>query len=278
MIEVLQRLMIILERIRNMEVMNNTISIGIFGAIAAFGILNCILGYRLLRFWMMLSGFAIGAGAGFGLVYNSGIQEKYIYLAAMVALGIVLAIVAFLIYKAGIFILGAGLGLTLSIYIFHPTTSFVFFVCLLVGVGLGVLAMRFEKGVIIVGTSLLGGVMGGVALAKIGGMAEVPYGIGMSVGLAVLGMLIQFAINKDDGEEEDEEEEVIESTKSRQAEAAYQKEHLQDSPYDDFDYDDFNYDDFAFDEYDFEEKERREERKRKTQPQTGGSPPCLRRG
>lgn len=30
----------------------------IFGIILIFGIMNCILGYRLLRFWMMLGGFS----------------------------------------------------------------------------------------------------------------------------------------------------------------------------------------------------------------------------
>ena len=30
----------------------------IFAVILVFGVLNCILGYRLLRFWMMLGGFS----------------------------------------------------------------------------------------------------------------------------------------------------------------------------------------------------------------------------
>ena len=42
----------------------------IFAVILVFGVLNCILGYRLLRFWMMLCGFVIGAGIGFGAAYT----------------------------------------------------------------------------------------------------------------------------------------------------------------------------------------------------------------
>lgn len=52
--------------------------------------------------------------------------------------------------------------------------------------------------------------MAGISLAKIGDLADFPYGLGLSAGFAVLGMLIQFAINKsheEDEEEEDEEEE-----------------------------------------------------------------------
>lgn len=204
MLDILTRAVNIAERVRNMQELS-VIATGLFGVLLVFGIVNCILGYRLLRFWMMLFGFGIGAGLGLFGVYRSGSTDKTIYLAAMVAAGVVLAIVAFLIFKAGIFILGAGLGLTLSTYIIHPTTSFTFFVCLLVGVGLGVVAMRYEREVIIVGTSLLGGVLTGLSLAKLGGMAEIPYGLGMSAGAAILGMLIQFALNKPKYEEDEEE-------------------------------------------------------------------------
>ena len=126
---------------------------------------------------------------------------------AMAGLGIVLAIVSFLVYRAGIFVLGFGIGISLSIYLVHPTSSFSFFLCILVGVGLGILAMRYAKGVIIIGTSILGGVLAGFSIAKIGGLEQLPYGIGMAVGIALLGMLIQFAINKDRYDDDDEEDE-----------------------------------------------------------------------
>ena len=49
--------------------------------------------------------------------------------------------------------------------------------------------------------------MAGISLAKIGDLADFPYGLGLSAGFAVLGMLIQFAINKSHEEEEEDEEE-----------------------------------------------------------------------
>lgn len=205
MTDILMRIMSIAERIRGMQELS-TIAMGVFGVLLLFGIMNCLLGFRLLRFWMMLFGFLLGAGAGFALAYSSGTSERYIYLAAMAALGIILAVTSFLIYKAGIFILGAGIGLALSIYILHPTTSFIFFVCILIGVGIGTLAMRYAREVIIVGTSLLGGVLAGYSLARLGNMAEIPYGVGFSIGFAVLGMLIQFATNKPRDNEDDEED------------------------------------------------------------------------
>ena len=147
-------------RVRDMQIAG-TLSMALFGVVLVFGIMNCVLGYRLLRFWMMIFGFIIGARAGFGVTYMSGVQDKMVIAGAMAGLGIVLAVVSFLIYWAGIFVLGFGIGITLSIYLVHPTSSFSFFLCILIGGGLGVLAMRYAKGVLIVGTSILGGVLAG---------------------------------------------------------------------------------------------------------------------
>ena len=182
----------------------------IFGIILIFGIMNCILGYRLLRFWMMLGGFFVGAALAFVSVYTMGTEKKSTYMIAVLVTGIIFAVIAFLIYKAGVFILAAGIGWTLSIYFIRPTSSAVFFACILIGIALGSLAVKYCREVIIVGTSLCGGIMAGISLAKIGDLADFPYGLGLSAGFAVLGMLIQFAINKsheEDEEEEDEEEE-----------------------------------------------------------------------
>ena len=186
---------------------------GIFAVILIFGILNCILGYRLLRFWMMLGGFLVGAGLAFVTVHGMGVEEKSTWLAAMVITGIIFAVIAFLIYKAGVFILAAGIGWTLSIYFLHPTTSAVFFACILIGIALGTMAVKYCREVLIVATSLIGGLMAGISAAKLGNLEDIPYGLGMSVGFAILGILIQLAINKpqveeDEMDQEDEEEAI----------------------------------------------------------------------
>lgn len=204
--DMLSRVFDILQRVGGMEQIGRFMMVA-YGVVCVFGILNCFLGYRILRFWMMIFGFIIGAGAGFGVTYLSGVQDKMVIAGAMAGLGIVLAIVSFLIYRAGIFVLGFGIGISLSIYLVHPTSSFSFFLCILVGVGLGALAMRYAKGVIIIGTSVLGGVLAGFSLAKIGGLEQFPYGAGLALGIALLGMLIQFAINRDHYEDEEDEEE-----------------------------------------------------------------------
>ena len=216
--DMLSRVFDILQRVGGMEQINRFM-MAIYGVICVFGLLNCILGYRILRFWMMLFGFLIGACTGFGVTYLSGVNDWKMIIGAMAGLGVVLAIVSFLIYRAGIFVLGFGIGVSLSIYLVHPTSSFTFFLCLLIGVGLGILAMRYAKGVIIIGTSVLGGILAGVSLAQLGGLAQFPYGVGIAAGIAILGIAIQFAINRerddDDEDEEKPEEKSDNCTKKR---------------------------------------------------------------
>ena len=133
--DMLQQLMNMIENTRTIPALTDISMIG-FAVLLVLGAINCILGYRLLRFWMMLCGFIIGAGVGFGVAYSGGVTEKYMYAVIMVGIGVVLAVIAFVSYKIGIFILGAGIGIGLGIYIFHPTSSLVFFFCLLLGAGL----------------------------------------------------------------------------------------------------------------------------------------------
>lgn len=179
----------------------------IFGIILIFGIMNCILGYRLLRFWMMLGGFFVGAALAFVSVYTMGTETKSTYMIAVLVTGIIFAVIAFLIYKAGVFLLAAGIGWALSIYFIHPTSSAAFFACILIGIALGTLAVKYCREVLIVATSLIGGLIAGISLGRLGGLDEFPYGIGLSAGFALLGMLIQFAINKPHSEDENAEPE-----------------------------------------------------------------------
>lgn len=206
-LDILLRGMDMIERFRSASAITDIQLIG-FGILLVFGVINCILGYRLLRFWMMLFAFVIGSGLGYGASFFMEISDNTVRLAVGAGVGVVLAVLVFVSYKVGIFVLGAGLGLGIAVYVLHPTTSLVFFICLLAGAGLGTLAMKWAKEVIIVGTSLLGGAMAGMSLVKIGGLADFPYGIGLSAAFAVLGMLIQFATNRSRREEDEEDYEV----------------------------------------------------------------------
>ena len=225
MVDILKNIMNIAYRVRDMQIAG-TLSMALFGVVLVFGIMNCVLGYRLLRFWMMIFGFLIGAGIGLFAIHQIGFGEKMYYAVGMIGVGLVLAILSFAVFKAGIFIMGAGIGLTITVYIIHPTTSFSFFICLLAGVGLGMLALRYEREVIIVGTSILGGILSGFSAAKLAKMEEIPFGIIFSIGFALVGMLIQFAINKpkyDDDYDEDEDLGKVPERRQKREEADWEE-------------------------------------------------------
>lgn len=229
MMDIMLRFMNIIERVRTVPAVSGAASAA-FAVLLVFGVLNCILGYRLLRFWMMLFGFVIGAGIGLGGAFSMDVRERTVFIAAAVGVGIVLAVIVFLSYKAGIFVLGAGLGMSVAIYVLHPTSSLVFFLCILAGVLLGSLAMKWAREVIIVGTSLMGGAMAGVSAAKLGGLADIPYGILLSIGFALLGMLIQFATNRrrveEDEDDLDYEEDEAEELRERRVSADGRKKKI----------------------------------------------------
>ena len=195
----LQRIPQVTERLRELEFRTPETAIIIFGAILAFGLLNCFLGYRLLRFWMMLAGFCMGAVSAFLILrymLDVTADHRSVYFASVLGGGILVAAVSFFFYRAGVFILVAGLVMVLSVYFIQPNSSLTFFLCLLLGVLTGVITLKLDRVVIIVVTSLFGGAAAGYALSRLIGVSEMTYGLLISAGLTALGMLVQFAVNR----------------------------------------------------------------------------------
>lgn len=199
----------------------------LFAALLVFGLVNCVLGYRLMRFWMMLIGLAVGAGLGYVLCRYVKIppETRRTYLLAMLVAGFGVAAVTFLYYRAGIFLMVAALGIVLSIYVILPNSSAMFYLCLLLGIGLGLLALRFDREIIIFTTSLFGGALSGYCLSKILSLEEVPYGLAMAGALGFLGMLIQLVANPARAREEPREREQERSPRPdrRENDAFYEK-------------------------------------------------------
>lgn len=193
------------------------------GGLLILGLLNVFLGFRLMRFWMMIGSLCMGAAAGIGGGWWFGLSNT-VSLCIGAGLGIALAVLSFFVYNWGVFVLGMGMGCVLSIYIIHPTSSLSFFICLLLGVGVGILGMKFSRGILILGTSIIGGLLAGLCGAYLGGLSEVPgplgipYGVLLGAGAAALGVLIQFATNPEEEEEPEERKEPQNGGKIRRDE------------------------------------------------------------
>lgn len=160
----------------------------------AFGLCNCFLGYRLMRFWFFLFGAALGGGLGYGLGI-SFLDDSNLALGTMVAGAVILGALAFFIYQAGIFLFCSVVGAAILTFVFRPNTSFLFFLCLLAGGVVGFLAVKFVRPIVIVTTSVQGGMSAGAALAGLLSWGKYP-GIALGAGIALCGILVQWATTK----------------------------------------------------------------------------------
>ena len=197
--EILRMLAQLIERIRALELQSPQKALVIFGALLIFGALNCFLGYRLMRFWMMLVGFAMGGLATilvmkYLLQIPTSPRSRYIYAALII--GVVVAAVSFLFYRAGLFILAASMAAILAVYFIRPNSSETFFLCLLAGIVTGLISLRFDREIIVLITSVFGGILAGYALSRILSVPEIGYELLLCAGLSAAGLVIQFATNK----------------------------------------------------------------------------------
>lgn len=190
-IEVLKRFQTAVENRPQMMLM-------ILALLIIIGVITCVLGYRLLRFYMMLGGTAIGAVLGFLIMDSIENADQNYYIFGTAGIGIIFGIITFFIYRVGIFAVGAVVGFILSFYFLHPMTYQMLFVCMLVGCAIGALTLKYSRVLIILATSILGGIMAGMAGIKLAGVPMLPWGGIASIVVIMLGLLIQFKMNQTD--------------------------------------------------------------------------------
>ena len=163
-----------------------------------FGALNCFFGYRLLKVWMAVCGFMIGAAAGF-LIAARFLTERNIVFGITAAAGIVGSVLAYQIYLVGVFFLGwmmsvaAVIAFVRSLPIGDKEKLVVIAAGVLLGLIVGVLIVKFARPSIILLTGISGGISTATAafsLLKLEQPVLVVTGAGIF--LAIVGILVQF--------------------------------------------------------------------------------------
>ncbi len=131
---------------------------GISGVLlVVLGALVCFLGYRLLRVTLGLAGFAAGAFLGFLLAGRVIHASPVFVLVIAVVGGIVGAVLAAVLYKVGVFLLGATGGMFLAgvasmALSAHPNVLII----VAAGVVAGVVTLLVQKFLVSLLTALLG--------------------------------------------------------------------------------------------------------------------------
>lgn len=136
------------------------------GVTLVIGVLNCFLGYRLLRAWIALAGFYLGVLLFYTLVtYYT--ENTLIQIGAVLGGGLLLGMASFYIYRLGVFLLCTNIGTVVMSIALQPKDSLWFMLCLGIGILIGLLGMAFVKPMVIASTALGGGFSTAAAAAAL---------------------------------------------------------------------------------------------------------------
>lgn len=159
-------------------------------------LLGCFFGYKLSKLFMSLTGLLVGAVVG-GFIGTNFLDGSGGMVAVCALVGaILLAILAYRIYQAGIFLLCFGLAFMAAASILPFTGDIQFFLSVVVGFIVGSLALKFIRPVIIItsavvcGSSAAGLLITLCDLMNIGSFSSYP--LLLTVGIVALGILVQF--------------------------------------------------------------------------------------
>jgi len=131
--------------------LNLVIGLGII-----IGAIQCFFGYRLFKFVLGLTGFIVGGVLAASIGYEMSQKEVVALLSGLVG-GVIGAALMVALYFVGVFLIGAFLGGVVGVALFatagiNPELA----VLLILGVIGGVVALIFQKFMIIVSTAFIG--------------------------------------------------------------------------------------------------------------------------
>ena len=168
------------------------LSVGVFAAVIAIGILIGFFGLKLVKVVAAFLGFLIGAGAGAGICVLAGI-EGIASVAVILVCAILLAVVSFLVYRLGVFVMIFICSMGVLAAVIPAQSSVITIVELAVALVLAILAAIFAEPMIIVITGIAGGFLAGPTILDLAGITD-PSWLKYVAGavLAFVGLMIQF--------------------------------------------------------------------------------------
>lgn len=159
-------------------------------------LLGCFFGFKLSKLFMSLTGLLVGAIAG-GAIATAFLDGSGSTIAVCALVGaILLSVLAYRIYQAGIFVLCFGLSFMAAASILPFTGDIQFFLSVVIGFIVGSLALKFIRPVIIITSAVVCGSSAAGCLVALGQMMNMDYlssyPLLLMAGLIVLGILVQF--------------------------------------------------------------------------------------
>ncbi len=187
----------------NLEALWNTLQtqIGVLclGFSGILSLIQCFFGYKLRKIWIVCAGFLIGSMIGAVIAALLLPTNEYtLLLIILIGLGtgILLAVAAFKLYRAGMFLY--------ALYIVFIAVSGLFpdkfawlglIVGLAAGIAAGALTLRFLRPFVICTTAVGGGLSGAQQLLALFSLTSLPIILGAGAVAALFGLIVQFRMN-----------------------------------------------------------------------------------
>ncbi|MEG2783346.1 MAG: hypothetical protein RR920_03610 [Lachnospiraceae bacterium] len=159
--------------------------------VLAVGVLNCFFGLKLFRVWVALTGVTVGLGLGYAIT-TQFTEVIPIVIGVSLVVGALLGVLAFKLYLLGVVLLCWLLGTSIAAVFIKPHSWVLMIVCIMIGVVIGILAMKFVNPVAIIVTSLQGGLTAGMAIIALFGIWQQLIGYGIGIVAGVVGLIVQF--------------------------------------------------------------------------------------
>lgn len=162
------------------------------------GLHVCFLGYRLLRFTLGVVGLVLGAYLGRVIAFSLHLTGPG-FLILIVVLGVLGALLMFLILKFAIFILGAVSAVLIVRNLLLPTVGYNLLILGLAGILGGILALSLQRPVLSFLTAFLGSLVAVTAIFSLlkltkllpAGVSSLPVRALSWIGLGIVGFLVQ---------------------------------------------------------------------------------------
>lgn len=164
-----------------------------------YALLNCFFGYQLKKVWVTLIGFGVGFLLGFlsCLIWIESSAVVGIAVAVGLVVGVLLALLAYRLYRVGVFLWMALLTFGSVASLFDGNIEWLGIVLgVVAGVVVGVLSLRYLRPVCIFSTAINGGILAAQNIFTLCNITQVGIVLGVGLALAVLGMLLQFHLSK----------------------------------------------------------------------------------
>lgn len=167
-----------------------------------FALIGCFFGYKLSRLFMSITGFIAGAILGQMVASQFLHVEGFASVLCIILGGAIIAALAFWIYRIGIFILCFTLAFSAAGTLFSFEGDIQFFVNIIAGLIVGVLAVKYMRPVIILtsaivcGSSAAGLLPGVMEYMGITTLSSMNSSATLTLALCVLGIAVQFLTTK----------------------------------------------------------------------------------